>query len=42
MGLPQQHDRIDAFEEAYSILLEQSGSGVAAFNGCPARFAAAN
>jgi hypothetical protein len=36
----QQHDRIDTFEKAYGIFLEQPGSGVAALDGRPGRFGA--
>jgi hypothetical protein len=41
LSLPQQqHDGIDAFEEAYGVFLEQPGSGVAALDGRPGRFGA--
>ena len=41
IGLPQQqHDRVDAFEKAYGVFLEQPGRGVAALDGDPDRMGA--
>jgi hypothetical protein len=41
IGLPQQqHDRVDAFEKAYGVFLEQPGSSVAALDGDPDRMGA--